>query len=144
MGADICRNSPAVAKKKHILADEHPPTTVIGIASNDRVWKLASDLKKSLGIGLELDQTRDATSKGPTVYHDLASDGDFEYLFFENESPNPKTPKLARQFRFWLVLINKRDKYPDIEGLLNQLKQIEAVSLAIDLSSEKDIQSLLP
>lgn len=126
------------------MTDQHPPTTVIGIASNDRVWKIASGLNRSLSINLEMDQTRDAVSKGPTVYHDPVTDSDYDYLFFENETPNPKAPKLARQFRFWLALVHKRDKTPDMEAILKQLNEIDVVTLAVDLSSEKDIQSLLP
>ena len=84
-------------------------------------------------------------SDGMPVLQNLSdSDSDFDYFFFENSFKSNKVPKLARQFRYWLVIRPKKDRIPEVKGILRALTEIENISLAHDLTNEKDIKKLLP
>lgn len=133
-----------VAKKKVIKLDYEPSMTVLGVASNDKVWKVCWKINQQLGLNLSSSEEGMARLTGPELYRDEESDSDFEYLFFENTFQSRKVPPLARQFRFWLAIKAKRDEEPSVEEVLRQLQEIDAVSLARDLSQEKDIKKLVP
>lgn len=82
--------------------------------------------------------------KGPILYTDFESDPNFEYTFFENNLKPTQGTKLSRQFRYWLVIVGKKEEKLDSQQLLQNIGTIDIVSLAHDLSEEKDIKKLLP
>lgn len=133
-----------MARKNVIKLDYQPPLTVLGIASNDKVWKVCWKINQELGLNLSSQEEGMARLTGPELYRDEESDLDFDYVFFENTFQSRKVPKLARQFRFWLVIKSARDREPDTTLLLERLQKIDVISLAHDLSQEKDIKKLLP
>ena len=134
-----------MAKKNSIQLDFDSPSAVVGVASNDKVWKVCWNINQQLSLQLasaEDDVTRG--SKGPELYVDYESDANFEYSFFENTFKTSKVPKLARQFRYWLVIRPKKELVPEVKGIIRALSEIENISLAHDLTNEKDIKKLLP
>ena len=133
-----------MAKKKIIHLDFEAPGSVIGLASNEKVWKLAWKINQVLGLTMATEEEGFARLEGPELYQDLSTDADFEYVLFENGFKAPKVSKLAQQFRFWLLIRHKREVKPDVEGICKQLGAIDIVSLVRDLTHEKDIQKLLP
>lgn len=133
-----------MAKKNVIQLEYDAPASVLGIASNDKVWKVCWQLNQALELNLasaEDDMTR---VRGPVLYTDDESQPGFGYVFFEQTLKTSKLPRLARQFRYWLVIKPYRDELPDIPAMLQTLRQVDAISLAHDLSQEKDIKKLLP
>ena len=133
-----------VAKKNVLDFGNDHSATVIGIASNDKIWKLCWKLNQVLSINLataEDDVTRD---KGPILYTDFESDPDFEFTFFENNLKPTQGTKLSRQFRYWLVIGSKKDDELHSQRFLQLIGTIDIVSLAHDLTEEKDIKKLLP
>ena len=133
-----------MAKKNVIKLEFDFPAAVLGIASNDRVWKVCWKINQQLGLELATAEDDVHRVKGPELYTDNDSDPDFEYVFFENSLKSKKTPPLARQFRYWLVIKPNRELEPPVSHLLAELSKIDVVSLAHDLSNEKDIKKLLP
>lgn len=135
-----------VAKKNFLNLDFEQEATVIGIASNEKIWKLCWKLNQVLGCNLATAEEDVTRVKGPALYTDLETDDAYDYTFFEvNFKPNQGT-KLARQFRFWLVLKPKRDGDGPIEILpiMQAIAGIDIISLVHDISEEKDIKKLLP
>jgi hypothetical protein len=133
-----------VAKKNVLDIDFDQPATVIGIASNDKIWKLCWKLNQVLSINLATAEDDVTRVKGPILYIDAETDPRFDYTFFENDLKPSQGTKLSRQFRYWLVVKNKKDESPDKGELLKNVATIDIVSLAHDLSDEKDIKKLLP
>lgn len=143
-GRNICRNSSPVAKKKIIFPDSHLPCSVLGLASNERIWKLCWILNQNLGLELKTESEGMSRLDDQEVYHDTNSDPDFEYQLFENNPKAFKGSKLVQQFRFLLVIRHRRELPPDLPGVLAKIRASDAISLVSDLSSEKDIQRVLP
>lgn len=133
-----------VAKKNVLDFGIDPSATVIGIASNDKIWKLCWKLNQALSINLATAEDDVTRVKGPVLYTDLDSDPHFEYTFFENNLKATQGTKLSRQFRYWLVVSSKKDEAPDSQTLMQAVTAIDIVSLAHNLSEEKDIKKLLP
>ena len=133
-----------MAKKNVIKLEMDSPATVLGVASNDKIWKVCWKINQGLGLDLSTQEEPAAMLAGPTVYTDFESDSDFDYQFFEADTGSRKVSRLARQFRFWMVIKPKRDLAPDVAALLKQLAGIDSVSLAHDLTEEKDIKKLIP
>lgn len=133
-----------MAKKNVIELEFDALTMVIGVASNDKVWKVCWKINKQLELNLATAEEDMHRVKGPELYTDFDTDADFEYIFFENNFKSSKVPRLARSFRYWLVIKPQRSEIADVRSLLEKLGQIDNVSLAHDLSNEKDIKKLLP
>ena len=120
------------------------PATVLGVASNDKIWKVTWKINQGLELNLSSREDKSSMIAGPIVYTDFESDSDFDFQFFEAAFETRKVPRLARQFRFWLVIKPKRDVMPDVAQFLKALAGIDSISLAHDLTEEKDIKKLLP
>ncbi|HEX2901201.1 MAG TPA: hypothetical protein VHS96_15900, partial [Bacteroidia bacterium] len=106
--------------------------------------KLCWKLNQALSINLATAEDDVTRVKGPVLYTDLDSDPHFEYTFFENNLKATQGTKLSRQFRYWLVVSSKKDEAPDSQTLMQAVTAIDIVSLAHNLSEEKDIKKLLP
>ena len=133
-----------MAKKNVVLLESDSPSTVVGVASNDKIWKVCWNINQQLTLQLASAEEDVTQVKGPELYTDFDSDTDFDYFFFENSFKSNKVPKLARQFRYWLVIRPKKDRIPEVKGIVRALTEIENISLAHDLTNEKDIKKLLP
>ena len=133
-----------MAKKNVIKLEFDVPAHVLGVASNDRIWKICWKINQALDLQLATAEEDVHRVKGPELYTDFETDHDFDYIFFENNLKASKVPKLARQFRYWFVIKAKKEAEPDLAKFLEALRGIDIVSLAHDLSNEKDIKKLLP
>jgi hypothetical protein len=133
-----------VAKKNILDLDFDQQATVIGIASNDKIWKLCWKLNQVLSINLATAEEDVTRVSGPVLYTDFDTDPHFDFTFFENNLKPTQGTKLSRQFRYWLVIKGKQDELPDNAPILRAIAAIDIVSLAHDLSLEKDIKKLLP
>lgn len=133
-----------MAKKNIIHMEDEVQSTIIGLASTERIWKLVWKLNQLLGLQLATEEEKAVDLDELELYLDTDSDTRFEYLLFEPRFKPGKVSKVAQQFRYWLVVRGKKAEQPDVEAILAQLRTIDIVSLSHDLSTEKDIQKLLP
>lgn len=133
-----------MAKKNVLDFDFDQHVCVIGIASNDKIWTLSWKLNQALGINLGTAENDVTRVKGPHLYVDHEAESGFEYTFFENSLKPSQGSKVAREFRFWLVVRGQGEHLPDSPALLRAVSSIDIVSLAHDLTLEKDIKKLLP
>lgn len=134
-----------MAKKNVLELGYEHEAVVIGIASNEMIWKLCWKLNQALQLNLATAEDDVTRVKGPSLYHDFETDATFDYLLFENNLKPSQGTKLARQFRFWLVAKAKReDAQLDSEDLRQRISGIDIVSLVHDISDEKDIKRLIP
>jgi hypothetical protein len=133
-----------VAKKNVLDFGTDHSATVIGIASNDKIWKICWKLNQALAINLATAEDDVTRVKGPVLYTDFDADPHFEYTFFENHLKPSQGTKLSRQFRYWLVISSKKEEEVDAQSFLQKIGTIDIVSLAHNLSEEKDIKKLLP
>ncbi len=133
-----------MAKGKNIKIEFNTPVWVIGIASNERIWKLCWELNKELDLNLTTG-SRDLIQAGAgEFYLDQESFPNFEYCLLENNFKKKSQTALARQFRYWLVIKPYQEAVPEIEAIMGNLKEISSISLAVDLSKEKEINKILP
>jgi hypothetical protein len=134
-----------LAKKNILDFDFEQGATVIGIASNDKIWKLCWKLNQALQLNLATAEEDVTRVKGPVLYTDFDSDLDFDYCLFENNLKPNQSSKLARQFRFWLsIKIKREDAVFDPAKAMAAIGTIDIVSLVHNISDEKDIKKLLP
>lgn len=133
-----------MAKKNVLDLDFDHPIAVIGIASNDKIWKLCWKLNQALALNLATAEDDVTRVKGPVLYTDFETHAQHDYTLFENNLKPSQGTKLSRQFRYWLTVLGSKDAPPDATKLLQAVSRIDIVSLAVDLSDEKDIKKLLP
>ncbi|MEZ4829524.1 MAG: hypothetical protein R3C61_25055 [Bacteroidia bacterium] len=137
---------------------------VIGIASNDHIWKLCYEINRQLGLNLterELDEGKteenassDTTSTGlfdatdlsfgdrPLAYYeDMISDSRYEYIL---RKPDPNyLPKEARPFRFFFLVRTHDNPLPESADLIGRLSLSASVLSAVDISHIKNIKQLV-
>ncbi len=133
-----------VAKNNYIRLELDSQAYVLGIASNEKIWRVVWAINAEMAIDMATGHQEVTSVGGPELYQDLATDPDFEYCLFEPNDKSKKVPRKAREFRFWLSLKPKRDKAPDVTALVTRLRQLENISLVVDLSQEENIQQFLP
>lgn len=133
-----------MGKNNYIKFDFEAPAYVVGVASNDRIWKLCWNINQLLDLNLASARQEVVDFRPTDIYEDTESSLDYEFAFFENNFKSRKVPKKAREFRFWFVIKLRKEKEPDITSFIRKLNQVENISLAVDLSQEKDIKSLIP
>jgi hypothetical protein len=134
-----------VAKKNVLNLDFEHEATIIGIASNEKIWKLCWKLNQVLGLNLATAEDDVTRVKGPAMYTDFETDALWDYTLFENDLKPSQGTKLARQFRFWLVVKAKRDGATlEVQPITQAIADIDIVSLVHDISAERDIKKLLP
>jgi hypothetical protein len=134
-----------VAKKNVLNLDFEHEATIIGIASNEKIWKLCWKVNQVLALNLATAEDDVTRVKGPALYNDFETDPIYDYTLFENDLKPSQGSKLARQFRYWLVIKAKRDgEVLEVEPLKQAISTIDIVSLVHDISEEKEIQKLIP
>lgn len=130
---------------------------VIGIASDERPWKLGHSLNEILGIHLR--NVSDFEDDGlapqvaqtgllspvplPTVrFEDHETHPQCEYVFYSKDPQ--KIPTNTRPFRFFLLIRSANaDQWP-VEATLKDLAASPCVRSVVDLSQDKNLQQLLP
>ncbi len=134
---------------------------VIGIATDVRSWKLCYELNQILG--LQLRNTDHPHPKEPIPDQDPEysllppdSAGPFVEEFYEDHDSFPSRevvlyskdpqniPAEARPFRFFLLIRSEIGQQTLPGALLSALGQSPLITSAVDLSSIKQLQHLLP
>lgn len=133
-----------MARKNLIKLEFDTPAFVLGLASNEKIWKLCWGINQELNLSLASAEEQVAEVSGNVIYTDFESSSDFDFFLIENNFPGRKVSKLAKKFRYWLVIRQIREEEPDLQDLLTKLAQVNSVTLAHDLTEEKDIKKLLP
>ena len=137
--------------------------TGIGIASDERIWKLCFEINQSLGINLKKwDSYPDFAEKKPTettenqllfeddftpqnaspdnYYIDTTSNSRIEYILCR-----PKrglVPREVRMFRFFFFARSLKYPLPQADEIAFCINQISIVLSAIDISHIKNIKNL--
>ncbi|RMG18894.1 MAG: hypothetical protein D6730_22305 [Bacteroidetes bacterium] len=132
---------------------------VIGVASNERIWKLCWELNRELGISLkkrdiagdlppEADQQaaqEPALFQGQEVeapgayYEDTESKARMEFVVC-----TPKAMMRELTAYRYLFIIRFSAPAPDISSFLSKIQSIPAVIAAVDLSTFKNINQIVP
>ncbi|MCB9231289.1 MAG: hypothetical protein H6581_06490 [Bacteroidia bacterium] len=131
-----------MSKKKYIKLEVENPGFVFGVASNEKIWKLCWEINQELELNLAAESPEFAGER--EGYSDRETDSNFEYFLLENNRNDKKIPRMAREFRFWFIIKPLKDLTPDLPKLKASLNKIAVISLAIDLSSQQDINKLIP
>lgn len=154
-----------MAKRVHIKGAFEYENLVIGIASDQRIWKLCFEVNKALSINLvgnrfqaEMipeeapapnapeslfeDDTFPPPSRSLIYYEDTESQRGHEYILCEIEPI--QLPKAAKAFRYFLLIRAVDTPAPNIDAILLQLHALESVRSAVDITHVKNIKSLLP
>jgi hypothetical protein len=133
-----------LAKNNRIKLDFDGATYVLGLASNERIWKLCWELNQALKLTLGNEVPDFSRPAGGSDYNDLESDPDFEYFLIENTNKTAKIAKIAQSFRYWLVIKPHQQKVPDLETMIRKLKSAEAISMVMDLTPFNQDKPFLP
>lgn len=138
---------------------------VIGLASNERIWKLCYEVNLHLGLNLaekELEQGKTGGENSPpntlpqglfepldftpddrplAYYEDLYTDPRFEFIL---RKPDPALlPKEARPFRFFFLVRAHDGPLPEPADLIERLNKSSVVLSAVDISHIKNIKQLV-
>lgn len=131
-----------MAKKNYIKLEFDNPGYLIGVASNEKIWKVCWEINQVFGINLSADSPEFSGTK--ESYSDRDTEDGFEYFLLENPKKDKKVPRIAREFRFWFIIKPDTDNIPDLKEFQSKLNRIPVISLAVDLSDKKDINKLIP
>ena len=130
-----------MARKNLIKLDFDTPATVIGIASNEKIWKLCWGINQELNIELASAEEQVAEVSGNIIYSDFDTNLDFDYFLLENNFPGRKVSRLAKQFRYWLVIRHIREETPNVTELITGLNQVNSISWAQTYQEKKTLKS---
>lgn len=131
-------------RKNHIETESGVPPIVLGLASNERIWKLCWEINQALNLNISAGTDDGSGTPARDIYADTESDPKHDYFLLENNAPPKKLSAKAKTFRFFLVVRPIEKEEFDLKTLLNPLSEIDIVSLAVDLSAEKDINKFIP
>ena len=138
------KNRP-LAKKNYIKVDMEIPTIVLGIASNEKIWKLCWKINQKLEINLGTGSSDLSQLKTRDIYEDQESDPAFEYTFFSRKViPVRKPPKDIKVFRYFFVIRSLGKENPDPQPYIEALNRIDIISIAMNLTQVKDINKIIP
>ncbi|MEZ4777558.1 MAG: hypothetical protein R3D00_30565 [Bacteroidia bacterium] len=138
---------------------------VIGLASNERIWKLCYEVNRQLGLNLTEKELEEGKTEGEeseentsanslfeasdfipddrplAYYEDLHSDPRFEFIL---RKPDPNhLPKDARPFRFFFLIRAHDSPLPESADLIERLNKSSAILSAVDISHIKNIKQLV-
>jgi hypothetical protein len=154
-----------LAKRVHIKGAFDYRYQVIGVASDQRIWKLCFEVNKALNInlvgaehphGFQTDSPSDSppadslfqsdaflpSSRSSIYYEDTESQRGREYTLCEIDAA--QLPKALKAFRYFLLIRAIDSPLAPIDGILQQLLSLKSVRSAIDVTHVKNIKSLLP
>ena len=127
-----------MAKKNTIKDDFSGKDAVIGISSNEKIWKVAWELNRALGMNLEVSSPAGVLEGEEQGYEDRATSKDLEFFLIENRPGKKKLPAIVKEFRFWLFLRPQKETLPDTEKWIGRIRKIPGISLAVDISGKID------
>ncbi|MEL6590923.1 MAG: hypothetical protein AAFQ68_12615 [Bacteroidota bacterium] len=155
-----------MTKRVHIQGAHDYDESIIGIASDEKVWKLCFEINNLLEINLlekglsseddprtqEIEKaeedslfTRKSLSpiKRPLRnYEDTNSDRGREFALFAIKSAD--LPATIRAFRYFLLIRAIDPPPPDLVSIVSKLNSSALIRSAVDLSNVKNIKSLIP
>ena len=127
-----------MAKKTTIKDNFSGQDAIIGISSNEKIWKLVWDLNKALGIKLEVSAPAGILEGEEQGYSDRESSTDFEYFLIENRPGKKKLPAIVKEFRFWFFIRPQKETTPETQKPIITIRKIQGVSLAADITGKID------
>ncbi len=154
-----------LTKRVHIEGADDDDDQLIGIASDERIWKLCFEVNNSLKInlidrGLPPPLSPDSpppegtkltslfqpgrggkNTRNLTYYEDTESFRGREFVLCSLEAR--QLPKEAKAFRYFLLIRAVEVPPPETETLLQQLNELPSVRSAVDITHFKNIKSLI-
>lgn len=155
-----------MTKRVHIQGAHDYDDFIIGIASDEKVWKLCFEINNLLGISLlEKDLPDEEDGGGKEIkegkedslftpkslspikrplrnYEDTNSSRGREYALFAIKSAD--LPATIRAFRYFLLIRATDPPPPDLVSTVRKLNSSALIRSAVDLSNVKNIKSLIP
>jgi hypothetical protein len=162
-----------VAKRiQHIAEDFDYHYSIIGLASDDPIWKLCWQINQNLNLDLKkgdieklygAEDPELASDFTPAIenvktlfegyefetpqkvvdyYEDLESAPRREFALFEH-SLRP-SPKEAKVFRYFFLIRSPHDPPGDLEGYLEKLNAIPSILYAVDITGIRNIKQIIP
>ena len=121
------------------------PAIVLGIASNEKIWKLCWKINQELEIDLSTGESQANALNSRGIYTSLQENNAFEFtLFDKNLTSSRKIPKNLKEFRYFFVIRQLSDREPEVKNYLKALNSIDIISIAVDVTEVKDIKSIIP
>ncbi len=153
-----------LAKRIHIQEPFEYHHRVLGIASDAHIWKLCWEINQLLELNLvkkeketpQPEQIKRAEEVLATLfkesdlqppggvqhyYEDLESNPNREYTLFESD--RSLSPKEAKPFRYFLLILSGEEDKPDLESMITRLNQSEIILSSVDISDIKNIKNIL-
>jgi hypothetical protein len=156
-----------LVKRIHIDDPLEKHYMLIGIASDERIWKLCWEINQELKINLrkvdpeaflgekaEGDEAPEAAPRlfepsqmppndtFPEYYEDAESDSRYEYALFAND--RRISPKKVRPFSYFLLIRYGNTTAPHADQLLETLRHTPAIRSAADITGVENINDILP
>lgn len=138
---------------------------VIGIASDERIWKVCWEINQHLDLQLLFREINPETVKqineNPSTgiislfsrtdwqktdwwreyYEDTSSHSELEFALFANDLSI--SPKKVHPFRYFFLIRASGDNWHGLKSMLSQLNQIRAIRSAVDITGVKNINSII-
>ena len=127
-----------MAKKTTIKDNFSGQDAIIGISSNEKIWKLAWELNRSLALNLEVPAPSAILEGAEQGYEDRESSGEFEFFLLENRPGKKKLPAIVKEFRFWFFLRPHKTALPETQGWIDKIRKLPGIILAVDISGKID------
>lgn len=156
-----------MAKYVHLEENYSYHFVLIGIASDERIWKVCHEINRLLSINLKnveqpslsifpssptkaqseenkpdlFDGNVSNYQKQGSYYEDFFSESAFSYSFFE---PNPTISlKKVRPFRYFLLIRAEERSILRIGKLLQMLNTSTSIRSAVDISDATNINEII-
>ncbi len=148
-----------MAKLIQINSDSSDNYRLIGIASDERIWKLCHEINMSLGIEMKRVDTslpvekpisvepnlfQDASEEMPDehpYYEDIDSEAGFTYSLFTNK--HTISPKKVRAFRYFFLIRDEGNADIRIEEILKMLHTSPSIRTAVDISDATNLNEII-
>jgi hypothetical protein len=147
-----------LAKRLHITNSPDYQWVIIGIASEERIWKVCYAINQQLGLRLKERRTeapekpaeaplfeQDSAAFPPSAaayYEDMETFSRHEYVLLPAKRRN--LPPEARGFSFLLLIHADTSELPAPAAVIEKLLRAEIIRSAVDLSQVNNIKHILP
>lgn len=150
-----------MSKRIHIHESEQDDVYVVGISSEEKVWKICWEINQILAIQLRqaehpdaeegvtnvVDSSSmlpgmDALQIPPSYYEYQTSNEEKEYFLVGGELTD--IPKSVKFFRYFLIIRSVSKEFIDLPEVLRLLNKSDLIQAAADLTHVKDIKLILP
>ena len=127
-----------MAKKTTIKDSFSGNDSIIGIASDEKIWKLAWELNRVLKMNLEISPQTGILEGAEQGYEDRESSDSFEFFLIENRPGKKKLPAIVKEFRFWFFLRPQKEPGADVQKWITKIRKVPGIGLATDISGKMD------